>query len=83
MGNIVPEGYVGGTDKKKAARARFENVFTVIRKELLDHFKAEGLPADAAHWYERVSTTLKRIMSSSQRFSFVSLNITDHCFYRT
>lgn len=64
MGNTVPEGYPGtkdaaspsSADKKKAARARFEAVFGVLRQELIDHFRQEALPIEAQEWYQRVST---------------------------
>lgn len=39
---------------KAARRAKFEGAWKVIKKELLDHFNGEGMPKDAAEWFERV-----------------------------
>lgn len=49
------------TNDKAARRAKFEEAWIVIRDELLVHFKGEGMPKEAAEWYERVS---KRLFSS-------------------
>jgi len=35
-------------------RAKFNQTWTVIRDELLAHFKSEGMPEDAAEWYKLV-----------------------------
>lgn len=35
-------------------RAKFENTWPLVRDELLDHFKGEGMPEDVAAWYEKV-----------------------------
>ncbi|WRT68274.1 uncharacterized protein IL334_005250 [Kwoniella shivajii] len=42
------------SDPKVARRAKFEAVFDVIAKELLDYVKGEGMPKDAVEWYEKV-----------------------------
>ncbi len=36
-------------------RSKFEAAWVAIKQELLDHFNGEGMPKDAAEWYERVS----------------------------
>ncbi|KAG6833026.1 hypothetical protein H0H87_012285 [Tephrocybe sp. NHM501043] len=36
---------------KAARRGKFEGVFDVIRDELVDHCKKEGLPTEALEWY--------------------------------
>ncbi|WWD18966.1 hypothetical protein CI109_103423 [Kwoniella shandongensis] len=41
-------------DEKAARRAKFENVFDQIAKELLEYVKGEGMPKDAVEWYEKV-----------------------------
>ncbi|KAG7447039.1 farnesyl-diphosphate synthase [Guyanagaster necrorhizus] len=33
--------------------SKFEVAWVVIKQELLDHFNGEGMPKDAAEWYER------------------------------
>lgn len=43
------------TKDKAARRAKFEEAWIAIRDELLVHFKGEGMPKEAAEWYERVS----------------------------
>lgn len=40
---------------KAARRAKFEGAWKVIKQELLDNFNAQGMPQDAAEWYERAS----------------------------
>jgi hypothetical protein len=44
-------------DAKALARKKFEDVWEVIRAELLVHFEAQGMPIDAREWYKRVSTS--------------------------
>ena len=39
---------------KAEKRAKFEQVFTVIRDELVDYFKAQGMPQDAVAWFTKV-----------------------------
>ncbi|KAK0442155.1 isoprenoid synthase domain-containing protein [Armillaria borealis] len=34
-------------------RSKFEAAWVAIKQELLDHFNGEGMPKDAAEWYER------------------------------
>ncbi|KAK0496536.1 farnesyl-diphosphate synthase [Armillaria luteobubalina] len=34
-------------------RSKFEAAWCAIKQELLDHFNGEGMPKDAAEWYER------------------------------
>jgi len=41
--------------EKALRREKFEHAFTVIREELMEHFKQQGMPDDAAEWYRRVS----------------------------
>ncbi|KIP02772.1 hypothetical protein PHLGIDRAFT_32072 [Phlebiopsis gigantea 11061_1 CR5-6] len=36
---------------KAEKRARFDHVFEVIRDELVEYFKAQGMPQDATEWY--------------------------------
>lgn len=38
---------------KAASRARFENAWNVIRDELVEHIKSQGMPQDAIDWYAR------------------------------
>jgi len=40
-------------DAKALKRQKFEDVFAIIREELLAHFVGEGMPKDAADWYRR------------------------------
>jgi hypothetical protein len=47
-----------GVDAKALARKRFEDVWGVIRTELLAHFEAQGMPIEAREWYKRVSLPL-------------------------
>ena len=44
------------------ARQRFEDVFSRIRSELIDHITAQGMPKEAIQWYTNVgaATTLQR-----------------------
>ncbi|EIN04079.1 isoprenoid biosynthesis-like protein [Punctularia strigosozonata HHB-11173 SS5] len=44
---------MSSAEKKKQARAKFEGVYQVLRKDLLDHFAGEGMPKDAIEWYSR------------------------------
>ena len=46
----------GKDAQKKAARAKFEGAWAVIRDELLAHMRAENMPPDAQEWYRRVRT---------------------------
>ena len=39
---------------KAEKRAKFEHVFGVIRDELVEYFKAQGMPQDATEWYIKV-----------------------------
>lgn len=39
---------------KAEKRARFDHVFEVIRDELVEYFKAQGMPQDATEWYIKV-----------------------------
>lgn len=41
--------------KKALARKKFEGAWEVIRAELLEYFRAEGMPNDAIEWYNRVN----------------------------
>lgn len=41
-------------DQKKAARARFEGVYDVLRDELIAHFQRENLPVEAQEWFRKV-----------------------------
>ncbi len=45
-------------------RSKFEVAWVAIKQELLDHFNGEGMPKDAAEWYERVSPSLFLFMYS-------------------
>lgn len=35
-------------------RAKFLDTWTIIRDELLTHFRSQGMPEDAAEWYKLV-----------------------------
>ena len=39
------------------ARQRFEDVFSLIRSELIDHITAQGMPKEAIQWYTNVRAT--------------------------
>ncbi len=41
-------------DKKAAARKRFEDVYTVVRDDLLDDFRKHNMPEEAIEYYRRV-----------------------------
>jgi hypothetical protein len=43
------------SDAKDARRARFLDMYPVIRDELVEHVKQLGFPELAAEWYRRVS----------------------------
>ena len=43
------------SDAKAARRARFLDVFLVIRDEVVKYIKQQGFPESAAEWYRRVS----------------------------
>ncbi|KAL0954189.1 hypothetical protein HGRIS_005317 [Hohenbuehelia grisea] len=40
-------------DKKAERRSRFEAAWNVIRDELVEHLKGEGMPADAQEWFKK------------------------------
>lgn len=40
------------------ARQRFQDVFAIIKVELVDHFKAQEMPKEAIEWYTAVSIGL-------------------------
>ncbi|KAG6856708.1 hypothetical protein H0H87_001497 [Tephrocybe sp. NHM501043] len=44
---------------KAQRKAKFENVFTLVRDELVAHFTQEGLPEEVVDWYRLVSTSLE------------------------
>ncbi|KAJ7269954.1 hypothetical protein C8J57DRAFT_324481 [Mycena rebaudengoi] len=46
-------GFYSSAFSSEDKRARFENTFATVRKELLDSFAAQGLPEDAKIWYAR------------------------------
>jgi hypothetical protein len=50
---ILP-GFHSSPFSSEEKRARFENTFATVRKELLDSFAAQGVPEDAQIWYARV-----------------------------
>ncbi|KAA1476419.1 farnesyl-diphosphate synthase [Dentipellis sp. KUC8613] len=39
--------------KKAAARQKFEDTFNIIREELVDTFREQGMPKEAIEWYKR------------------------------
>lgn len=41
-------------DKKAAARKRFEDVYTVVRDDLLEDFRKHNMPDEAIEYYRRV-----------------------------
>ena len=41
-------------DAKAQKRQKFENVFPILREELLGYLKQENMPDDAISWYQRV-----------------------------
>ncbi|KAJ7269956.1 farnesyl-diphosphate synthase [Mycena rebaudengoi] len=49
---ILP-GFHSSPFSSEEKRARFENTFATVRKELLDSFAAQGVPEDAQIWYAR------------------------------
>lgn len=42
------------SDAKALKRTKFEQVFTVIRDELVDYVKAQNVPQDALKWFTDV-----------------------------
>lgn len=42
-------------DRKALQRQKFQDVFNVIRDELVAYVKAQGMPEDAAVWLSKVS----------------------------
>lgn len=49
-------------DVKAQKRAKFEHVFNVIREELVEYVKAQGIPQDATGWFTRVRSHLCMLM---------------------
>lgn len=45
-------------DKKAAARKRFEDVYTVVRDDLLADFRKHNMPEEAIDYYRRVRTPI-------------------------
>lgn len=43
-------------DKKAAARKRFEDVYTIVRDDLLADFRKHNMPEEAIDYYRRVRT---------------------------
>ncbi|KAL4071938.1 isoprenoid synthase domain-containing protein [Scleroderma yunnanense] len=41
------------TDAKQQKRAKFQNVYTDIRNELIEHMRTENMPQEAIKWYQR------------------------------
>jgi hypothetical protein len=56
-----------GVDAKALARKRFEDVWEVIRAELLAHFEAQGMPIEAREWYKRVSLSMPSAVELDHR----------------
>ena len=56
-----------GVDAKTSARKRFEDVWEVIRAELLAHFEAQRMPIEAREWYKRVSLSLPSVIEIDHR----------------
>jgi hypothetical protein len=55
----VPASFRDDDGASKAlARHKFEDVWKVIRSELLVHFEEKQMPVDAHEWYKRVSHLL-------------------------
>ena len=44
---------------KAQKRQKFEDVFSKLREELLDHLKQEGMPEDVVAWFKRVRLVLR------------------------
>ncbi|KAF7798326.1 hypothetical protein EIP86_009547 [Pleurotus ostreatoroseus] len=44
---------MSASDAKAAKRTKFEAVWNVIRDELVEYFKAQGMPKDAVDWFHR------------------------------
>jgi len=42
-------------DKKLARRTRFQGAWSLVRGELLDHFRKVGMPKETIEWYQKVS----------------------------
>ena len=51
-------------DKKAAARKRFEDVYNVVRDDLLEDFRRHNMPEEAIEYYRRVCPST---LSSSLR----------------
>lgn len=62
-------------DAKALKRQKFENVFNVIRDELLSHFASLGMPTDATEWYHRVRYALSNLSQFSNRSIDIELEL--------
>lgn len=50
----APASMVDAAAKKAARRKRFEDVFPLLKSELLEYLDQNGMPQDARDWYDRV-----------------------------
>lgn len=54
----APDALVNAAAKKAAKRKRFEDVFPLLKDELLQYLDSCKMPQDARDWYDRVSSWL-------------------------
>ena len=54
----APASMVDAAAKKAARRKRFEDVFPLLKSELLEYLDQNGMPQDARDWYDRVGIRL-------------------------
>lgn len=54
----APASMVDAAAKKAARRKRFEDVFPLLKGELLEYLDQNGMPQDARDWYDRVGIML-------------------------
>ena len=50
----APASVVDAAAKKAARRKRFEDVFPLLKQELLEYLDQCKMPQDARDWYDRV-----------------------------
>jgi farnesyl diphosphate synthase len=54
----ITEERIASTEKKIAARKRFEEVFPLLVDELITHLQSINLPQNAIEWFKNVSYDL-------------------------
>ena len=55
----APRSLVEAAGKKAARRKRFEEVFPLLKQELLQYLDENRMPQEARDWYEKVMHELK------------------------